>query len=157
MNSLSWLIYFAGFVDSLGGFFELTEILSAIIVGISFFIWMVNKAEVMEQKSKDVPFFNQVIVDLYVNTTQIAWNFFKYSFIVFISVMILNVIIPSKKTVILIAASEIGERVVTNKQFTDKVGSVVDPSIELLQTYIQKETLSIQKDIDSIKNPEVKK
>lgn len=57
---------------------------------------------------------------------------------IFILLFLLSVLIvtPSQTTMILIAASEVGEKVVSN----DKVVKTVDPAIELLQTWIEAET-----------------
>jgi hypothetical protein len=48
--------------------------------------------------------------------------------------------LPSRQTVMLIVASELGERVVSNAQIT----SVVDPSLELLNAWISKTTQDLK-------------
>ena len=44
---------------------------------------------------------------------------------------------------ILVAASEIGEKVITS----EKVTTVIDPSVVLLKTWIEKQTLDLQTSI----------
>lgn len=47
----------------------------------------------------------------------------------------LGSIMPDKQTAVLIAASQVGEKLITS----EKVTSVVDPSVDLLKTWIQNE------------------
>lgn len=122
MNSLSWLIYFAGLVHSL---IFITVIVSIVcfaiwtIVRISFI--MHHERMITEEDQERLPSGNFLIVG-------------------FICAGIAS-FLPSKNTVMLIAASELGQRLVTNQQVVD----VVDPSIELLKTWIKKETEALKK------------
>lgn len=59
---------------------------------------------------------------------------------IIIPVSICWAIIPTKETMLLIAASEVGEKIVTS----EKITSVVDPSVTLLKTWIEKQTQDIQ-------------
>lgn len=122
MNSLSWLIYFAGLVHSL--------IFITIAVSIvCFTIWTIaslafilhHERMITKEDQERLPSGNYLIVG-------------------FICAGIAS-FLPSKNTVMLIAASELGQRLVTNQQVVD----VVDPSIELLKTWIKKETEALKK------------
>jgi len=62
-------------------------------------------------------------------------------------------IIPNRETVLLIAASEIGDRVMNSEKMAkvgDRVGSVVDPGIDLLKTWIEQQTQTIKKSMEPI-------
>lgn len=59
--------------------------------------------------------------------------------------MFINSFIPSQRTLILIAGSEISERALSH----ERVQSVLDPSVELLQKWIEKETVRIKNDIEN--------
>jgi hypothetical protein len=55
--------------------------------------------------------------------------------------------LPDRRTVLLIAASEIGERTMNSERMAmvgDKVASVLNPSIELLNTWISRQTEEIK-------------
>ena len=53
------------------------------------------------------------------------------------------IVLPTRETMILVAASEIGEKVITS----EKVTTVIDPSVVLLKTWIEKQTLDLQTSI----------
>ena len=50
-------------------------------------------------------------------------------------------LVPSRQTVLLIAASEMGERVLNHP----RVNQVIDPGIDLLTTWMEKEKHELQK------------
>ncbi len=54
---------------------------------------------------------------------------------------------PSKETLVLVAAAEVGQRIVNS----DRVTQVLDPSIGLLRSYIEAETISVQKRIEDLR------
>lgn len=62
-------------------------------------------------------------------------------------ITIIHVVLPSRETAILIASSEVGEKIVTS----DKVSTVVDPGVKLLKTWIEKETNDLQSSISKDK------
>lgn len=122
MNSLSWLIYFAGLVHSL-------IFITVIVSIVCFAIWTIarlafilhHERMITKEDHERLPSGNYLIVG-------------------FICAGIAS-FLPTKNTVMLIAASELGQRLVTNQQVVD----VVDPSIELLKTWIKKETEALKK------------
>lgn len=121
MNTLSWLIYFAGLVHSL-------TFIASLISIVCFFIWTIarfafimhHERMITKEDQERLPSSNYLIVG-------------------FILVGIATVL-PSKNTVLLIAASELGQRLVTSEQVAD----VVDPSLDLLKTWIKKETEALK-------------
>ena len=116
MNSLSWLIYFAGLVHSLGLVALLVSVVCfAIWVGARLYFILDNGMITKEDQEK-LP-----------SGTYLLVGFLCASIVTFL---------PSKNTVMLIAASELGQKLVTSQQVVD----VVDPSIDLLKTWIKKET-----------------
>lgn len=122
MNSLSWLIYFAGLVDKM-------IFITVVVSVVCFTIWIVARLSfilhhermITKEDQERLPSGNYLIVG-------------------FICAGIAS-FLPTKNTVMLIAASEVGQRLVTSQQVVD----VVDPSIELLKTWIKKETEALKK------------
>lgn len=122
MNSLSWLIYFAGLVHSL---IFITVVVSIVCFSIwtmvRLFFILDHERMITKEDQEQLPSGNYLIVG-------------------FICAGIAS-FLPSKNTVMLIAASEVGQRLVTSQQVVD----VVDPSIELLKMWIKKETGALKK------------
>lgn len=122
MNSLSWLIYFAGLVHSLIFITIAVSIVCFTIWTIARLAFILHHEQMITKEDQErLPSGNYLIVG-------------------FICAGIAS-FLPSKNTVMLIAASELGQRLVTNQQVVD----VVDPSIELLKTWIKKETEALKK------------
>jgi len=71
----------------------------------------------------------------------------------------LSSIIPNRETVLLIAASEIGDRVMNSEKMAkvgDRIGSVVDPGIDLLKIWIEQQTQTIKKSMEPVSQPATK-
>ena len=64
-----------------------------------------------------------------------------------IALIVTSIFVPSSRTVYLIAASEVGERVVQN----EKVQGLFDPSIDILKNYITLENEKIQKELKNFR------
>lgn len=121
MNTLSWLIYFAGVVHSLIAITALISIMCfAIWLGARFCFIMHHERMIIKEDQERLP-----------SGTYLLIGFICLGIATFL---------PSKNTVMLIAASEIGERLVTSQQVVD----VVDPSLDLLKTWIKKETEALK-------------
>ena len=135
MNSLSWLIYVANVAESLSGFLAFITIvfaLGAIPVCIVALVHMDEQPNYRQLSEPDLTLRRKRKVAA-----------FKLSCALFAAMTIVGIttsLIPNRQTVLLIAASEIGERVMTHQLVQD----VVDPSINLLQTWIQQQTQQIQ-------------
>lgn len=133
MNTLSWLIYLASVTGSIGGFFTFI----AFITGLGTFIGiggiLITRISITDA----------IIADDVTKLEKLSVFFRKWIFI-FASLFLFSgttsVILPERNTVLLIAASEIGEKVVAS----EKISSVVDPSIELLKTWIEEQTIQIK-------------
>jgi hypothetical protein len=119
MNTLSWLIYFAGISESLIILFTILGIL--LTIG-SLFMMMVSA----DPETKSDEKFNKPI---------------RWTLISGITFLVLLVFVPNQKTIMLIATSEIGEKVVKSEQ----VANIADPSIALLKAWIEKQTKELNK------------
>lgn len=135
MNSLSWLIYAAGVVQSAN--FVVGSLVILILPLLTLFKMLgmfentdykfvkgeYSKVEMGEDK---LPFSVRQLIA--------AW--FVLAFI--------GIITPSRQTVILIASSEYGEKILNNPKITE----IVDPSIDLLKTWIEKEKKELLEEKD---------
>lgn len=131
MNSLSWFIYLTQVVPGLGQMFTGFAIVLGTALALSFMVrGMASDEDDYEEELK--PKFIK---------------FQKYSTICVVVFALLSTVIPNRQTLILIAASEVGEKVYQS----DKVKSIIDPSVELLQEWIKKELTSL-KGKDKIKD-----
>lgn len=61
-----------------------------------------------------------------------------------ISTGVTAALVPSRQTVLLIAASEMGEQVLNHP----RVNQVVDPGLELLTTWMQAETRALRRSME---------
>lgn len=125
MNSLSWLIYLAEVVDTFGKMLDVVLIIAVAALLAASIATVIGHLD----EEPIITSFGKKLAKATLVTASICSIFF--------------VITPSRQTVLLIAASEIGERVVTS----DRVQGVIDPSIELLQTWIRQQTQSIQREM----------
>jgi len=123
MNNLSWLIYAAQLFDNVGGAASLISVLSGI--GIFLIGCCIGAAHMEGEQTavkKMVPVVKKLAVVLCISLTFAC-------------------VIPARRTMLLIAASEMGEKLIDSPQ----VASVVDPSIGLLKAWMVKETADLQK------------
>lgn len=121
MNSLSWTIYFIQIINSFDTFLGWLTAFFFITALLAFFAPFAFKDEIVD---------HQKFLSRY-------WKFGIFSgfFFAFIGVMV-----PDRNTMLLIAASQIGERVMTSHT----VQSVTDPSVDLLRTWIEDQTRTIR-------------
>jgi hypothetical protein len=129
MNSLSLLIYFAGVVQALGTFIAMILIISLFLVFCIGFLLLIAEGDFSKET------FTGLVKTI------------KYTVITVIILASIQVFLPSRQTVLLIAASEMGEKVLNN----EKVGQVIDPSIDLITTWMKNETAEIQKKMETKK------
>ena len=121
MNTLSWLIYFAGLVHGLITITALTALMCISIWVLARLIFILHHERmIIKEDLEKLPSGNYLLI-----------GFICLGIAVFL---------PNRNTVMLIAASEIGERLVTSQQVVD----VVDPSLDLLKTWIKKETEALK-------------
>jgi hypothetical protein len=122
MNNLTLAIYLAGVVDGVRDMIVLLAVFM-VIVFVALVIWSV--AIGCNPHDEDVPnsfhWYRKTIYAL-------VATFFLWS--------ALDILVPTRQTLILMAGSEMGEKLVKS----EAVGSVVNPGLELIRTWIQKET-----------------
>jgi hypothetical protein len=134
MNSLSWLLIFANFADKVENttyFFAVVFTILSLMSLIAYLLCGLNSDDSDFQRF--MPF---------------ATKWLKVASGIMAVLWIIDIIIPSKQTVIMVAASEVGQRVLESDKagnIAKSVNGIIDPSVELLQTYIQNE-LKVQKD-----------
>lgn len=136
MNNLSWMIYLAGASASLASFLFFIASVFGIAAVIATFTAIVNVFETDQYNRRYSD-------DIITSKRSLKKSAFKIAITAFICMIIAgstSSLLPSRQTVLLIAASEIGERVVTS----ERAQSVIDPSIDLLKTWMQRETQIIQ-------------
>lgn len=148
MNSLSWLLYLINLIDNFEGYFKFITIISFIVLLIVVTITHITAAVHNDN------------VDTYSswrNKDKISHSdrnkiYRGYIWIPFVLALIWS-FIPNNRTMYLIAASEIGERVVSN----EKVQGLVDPSIDILKNYVMLENEKITKELNEFRNNSRKK
>ena len=121
MNSLTWLILLIGLTDNLHAALPAIFIfggLAAIACGVG--------------ASADDRNFDEARPHF------LKWAKRLAGIVVFS--IVLQIVIPTKQTMIMVAASEVGDKVVKS----EKMQQILDPSIDLLQQWIKNE-LAVQK------------
>ena len=152
MNSLSWLIYLAGVTDGVGGFLTFITVvimIATVIFGIVT-LALLNETDACRRSNPPEWTANRRVVRK--NMLGVATKLLACG----ILIGLLSAIVPSRQTVLLIAASEIGERVVNSEKMArvgDRMTAVIDPSIDLLNTYIKKEVASLHAQIEKSTTP----
>ena len=117
MNDLSWLIYFSNVVSNLSAVCVLILFMAIIATAILCIIH-----------------YNE-------GFTPKAFGYVKRLVILSLVLSLLVVVIPDRKTILLIAAAQVAERVIN----TTQVQNMVEPSIDLLNAWIKKELDTISK------------
>lgn len=111
MNNLSWFIYLTQVVDAIGVLCAVTIVLGGIASIITLVIGHVEESERTTSLGKRI--LAGVCVAAVVGT-----------------------VVPSRQTMLLIAGSEMGERIVKS----DAVKDIVNPGADLLKAWIKDET-----------------
>ena len=137
MNSLSLLIYLSGVTGTLAGFLTFVAVVFGILGLITLVIWLVLHDET---DSNHRPLDGEALAGRR-ETRKNSWKWFWRFCGLFVFVGSLASFVPSRQTVLLIAASEMGERVLNH----ERVNQVIDPGIDLLKTWMEKEKLDLQK------------
>jgi len=127
MNKLSWFLYWTGVVDPIITFAGFMVFVGLLLVG-GAFIWFA------------IVSFNTSDKDIVASVPYLK----KYRvFVVFFVLFFYPVyfLTPNRQTLILIAGSEVGERVVKSEQ----VQGVVNPGLDMLKLWIKTETDRLMK------------
>lgn len=121
MNSLSWFIYLTQVTDSVGGG-------AAIIGGLGIFAGVFF-----------VMFLSFAVEDNNLTKDQ-AIGYGKTWFSVCFGLLLISAVMPSRQTMLMIAGSEMGERLVKS----DGVTSIVNPGMDLIRKWIKQEADKIK-------------
>lgn len=145
MNSLSILIYLVGMAEPLGNFALWLCVPGTIGCGIVIIGWFILSACFMDTIPGDNA--SQYKKDEYDRSKAqfvYAWQWWAKGRNLAITVAVIGwllyVLTPTKQTLILIAGSELGGRVVQSQA----VQSVVDPGLDLVKTWIASETSKLK-------------
>jgi predicted MFS family arabinose efflux permease len=124
MNSLSWFIYLTQVVDHMGG----AAFGVLLVGGIGGFLGIILGPMALDLLD-DPPSSGTIrtVVRSYIITMALA--------------VVVVVFMPSRQTMLLIAGSEMGERLVKS----EGVNSIVNPGVDLLKTWIKRETEKLTK------------
>jgi hypothetical protein len=141
MNSLSWFIYFVDLIPTVAGLFGFVSLLSVFGIIITFFSHCIRTDRSAHSHSYPIPLnFPDTKWEERASVVRKQSKFFLKLFITLAFVFsILWAVIPSKNTIILIGASEFGERIINSESVT----GIVDPSMNLLKVWIEQQTNAI--------------
>jgi hypothetical protein len=148
MNTLSWLILFGGFVDRLSGSITALIFITAIGTIVSTIIYLIaiggNNEDYSYRRDLYKYLDKEEAAALYnkrMETVYTPWRKRnKMGAILFLVFLGIFTITPSKRDITLVAASEIGERVIKS----DTVNKLVDPSVEYLNEWIKAELSNLK-------------
>ena len=133
MNTLSWFIYFIGVVPVIGNFAILFTIAAAIGTGITVVCHLIGRSDQYSQSDKEK--FDQNMAPLF--------RYWRKVFIwIFCVAAPVSILVPNQKTMILIGASEFGEKMLSS----DKAQKLLDPSYQLLEAWINKELAKLKEE-----------
>lgn len=140
MNTLSVLIYLSSVSQSLVTFLAIISFISFIISVIFGAIAIVNYVNYKEKMSKNV--FGDYVDNLKEISNIFRKLVFRFTLPLAFLCAILAIALPNKQTVLLIAASEYGERIMNS----ERVNALVDPSIQYLQNWLRNEVNKFQQE-----------
>jgi len=132
MTSLSWFIYFASLVNSISNVFAMAAIVLIVLFCASFIMHGIMNDNVSRNDKETLDANYKYVKSI---RRPLYWLIPIFIFI--------SIVVPSRDTLILIAASEIGQKVV----FSEQMQNALSPSGELIQTWIKNETQKIQSEI----------
>ena len=138
MNTLSVLIYLSSVSQSLNAFFTFIAIIFFIISVIFGIISIFNYFMAQEQLRYSS---NREPSEIGISNT---FRKFLLRFTLPLTFLcsILAIAIPDRQTILLIAASEYGERIMNS----ERVNALVDPSIQYLQSWLRNEVNKLQQE-----------
>lgn len=124
MNNLSWFIYLTQLADGVRG----TAFGILLAGSFGLLVWFIVAFGMKAFEGMDAP-----MNALKSNARWMA--------AVYVCAALIMIAIPSRQTLVLIAGSEVGERVVNS----DAVQGVVNPGMDLVKLWIKKETEALTK------------
>lgn len=137
MNSLSWLLIIINLIDNAKNF----TIAITLLTGGFFILWMFFAHASAAAHNDGVFKYTQKIShkDRFDQYKKFFWFPFIFGLV--------NIVIPDTRTMYLVAASEIGEKVATS----ETVAGLVDPTIDILKNYITLENEKIQNELKKVR------
>ncbi len=121
MNTLSWFIYFVGVTGALHSLVSILVVIASLAMLAGGFFCMAA-AEGADEDMKEI-------------IKKVSFGV-KVAFFTIIFSITVTVFVPSRNTLILIGASEFGERIMKSESVT----GIVDPSLNLLKAWIDQQT-----------------
>lgn len=125
MNNLSWFIYLAEMADNLRAFLQVTSGISLGLVGMAGIPACISK---FDEDMGDGTFYGVWL--------PVAKKIVPAA----VLCLLVSTAIPSQRTLILIAGSELGERVAKS----DDVKNIVNPGMDLIRKWIKQEADKIK-------------
>lgn len=145
MNSLSFLIYLSGVTGSMSGFLTFLASVFAIMAIISAVVWVIMH----DQTDQYGNMVNDKSLVYRNDMRKHSWRWFWVFMMLCVFSGSMRALTPSRQTVLLIAASEMGEKALNHP----RVQTVMDPGIELLTTWMAKETQDLKKHLAPAAKP----
>ena len=127
MNNLSIFIYLAEFIPAVGHLAVGMAVTSAIGLFFSVILWDFNK----KKWSFDSESENEARLG---RLNAANWGIRSFPWI-FVACCVVGTIVPSRNTIMMIAASEYGETLYK----TESVQEIINPATKLLKSYIKEE------------------
>jgi hypothetical protein len=158
MNTLSLIIYFSNAIPAITGLFVIA-IIVAIITAIAYLILGCSVKDYIQIELKNINYRRETpmtkeeaeqvssIASYMKDYTRFRAGF-KKTVILLILIFPIPFILPSRDTILLIAASEMGENLVKH----ENVSKIVDPSLEFLSTWIKTETENLKTKTNEMKS-----
>jgi len=154
MNSLSWIIYFIAFVEGMGNTLMFLVVTGFLVSAASLVIILASQVIISNFAAYDSEHDSKVWM---ANGYQKVKGVFKVAFAVWAVSLFVSIAIPEKKYIVMIAASEIGERLIQTEEaqkFAKDVTGLSGEATDLLREYIKLETGKIRTEIEkSIPKP----
>jgi len=158
MNTLSLIIYFSNAVSSITGLFVIAIIVS-IITSIIYLVQVCSTKDEIQLELKNInrhretpmtkeEVENNLVISNHMKDYVKFRSGFKKVIIILILIFPIPFLLPSKDTILLIAASEMGEKLIKH----ENVSKIVDPSLEFLSIWIKNETENLKTKTNEIKS-----
>lgn len=131
MNTLSWLIYWAGVVGSMNGFFVFISVVAAFVSIIAIILTVIGTTCSVDTSSEDTSSEDKA----WVAALPMFKRYRNVGLSVFTLSSFLALAIPDKQTIVMIGASEFAQRAVQS----EAVQRLTDPSVAYIETWLRNE------------------
>lgn len=156
MNSLSIIIYLISILDASTGYVRPLLFISTVFIVLSFLIVTISNLVVSSYAADGDSDALNWFQTGYLYAKQVC----KVSLTIWIITSLFSIFVPSKQYAVLIAASEIGERMLQTEEaqkFAKDITGLSGETTELLRTYIRQQTLEIKTQITDQLNQDMPK